>query len=943
MNKFFTVLLSVAIILSSSVYANASNVTDVALTSDCDIELASQLLKYIGTYDAETDAASSDSVTRQDFAEYIASLACISAWEQTKFCSDTDSPIVNTLVKMGYLNILEDGKFNPGNFIELDDALKICLNVLRFKDYINALGGRTTDYLNTARKIDLIGTSVQNRVLSQREVTILLYNTLLSKPFDDSSIIRDNGNVTYALKNETLLELLYDIQDDEGVVIANNITSLYRNVSSVSDGQINIDGMVYNFSDGAKYLGQNVVFFKTKNHGSSIERIVALAPQNDDSTENIYASDVEKTDNGITYTDKDGKSRKISVKNPLLIYNGVADYGALTTDILSLAQKNNSVTSVYRNSYDVYSTVVVIYNYDYFCISGYDRSNMKLLAESLFDKSAVTYDLNNADKIEILCDGSSVSDSYLKLDATIAVAQSKDKKALRIVVVDSTVTGSVSEIKYGSNVIVQINDKNYCLNDEFAKSDEAADISIGGSYKFRLDMLGDIVSVSKWGPGNGSILAYVYARKNPSGLETSPTYKIFTADGKTKEVTLKSKITLDGKRVTASDADSFLAPGKELKQQLLILKLNSDDMIASIDTALDTSDGVNSLNRIDNKKNRRYLEYKNVGTMMFYGETNTTYQYLNHPVCYDTLIFTVPDEDVNYAYAENFLSVSSFSDGNKPIIHDNYYTVDLYKYNADSSFADVCVLYKKAGDEPSATSPYYLVNETMNALDKNESPAVLLEVLDISNGAPYNITVEPQAFFRYGNRMKNNVTPSYVKCTDFSGVTDISDLVSSGDIIQLGTSETGNGDYVNMIFDFSENKAGYGFADESYSDYTYSFESSTITAYTNMEKSIKARFTYGTLYSLYNNMSFNRNIQYYANRSVYTVSDFNAPDTPAESYTFAEYWNRFVLYNSSRRTNNAYYGELQDAVPYSVSGAECAKVFTIMTNSGLLGSVFYIE
>lgn len=258
-------------------------------------------LKAFGLLDEEGLDLSSD-VTRGSFITVMARIIGASSPANTAF-SDVDagsslSGAINVATGMGLIAGYGDGTFRPNEPITKMQAAKILVSLLGYDAMALSQGGYPGGYLSVAsslgilRKVEMTGLDK----CAWNDAAWLIYNSL------DVDLMKNTKypSETYEVaKGETILSKWLNIRKIEGLIEANDITSLSA-PEGVRDGFVKVGGALYfaGKTDAGTFLGHYVkCFYKEDNEGD--DTLLLVLPKDTMAIYEFDGSDVENAATGF--------------------------------------------------------------------------------------------------------------------------------------------------------------------------------------------------------------------------------------------------------------------------------------------------------------------------------------------------------------------------------------------------------------------------------------------------------------------------------------------------------------------------------------------------------------------------------------------------------------------------------------------------------------------
>lgn len=905
MKRLLILIICLSVILCS-IPVCASNVGNYSN----DLTAAYGLLSKLGILDIDIERIDADKtyVTRQEFAQYIANALKISdgAYTDKKLFEDVvQGSVINDLCSAGYIKPAEN--FEGSRNITNEEALILAVRALGYESYAAAMGGQSTDYLKVAKKINLKATSYDMSDASYANVIELLFNMLHTKTFGITAI--NEKSDVYIQSDDTLLNSVYDIYYDEGIIASNSYLSIYKNVECCSDNRVILNGTIYDLAEAEELVGQYVRLYYMDNGLNTGVYVYSMDEYNE--SYNISSKDVKSASfESVSYYNENGSDKSVKLENPLYVYNNEPLFGYSVSEIDKLVKADRTELRVIKHGKSGVNDVVFINTYVNGIIKTIDTNNKMLYIECYGKTKMFSYGSNMGRKSIILENGVAVSENSLKNDQLVSVYESFNKNVTKFDISTKKVTGVVEYICTDSDV------KYYGIEGEKYAVDKNSifdKITAGESGTFKIDTNGLIADVEYKTEG---IIGYVYKSAISGVFSKEYKFKIFDEFGQHKIYSLAEKLELDNVSTTAADAYDKLIQSDGSHRQFIIFSCNDKDEIKEIDSCL-TADGLcmvgKNLERTAFKYDNGYVGYS-PNPM---DPTKDMYCLKNK-----TLKFNVPYSNGSESYDDEDLFNIDYS--YCPALDDKY-SVELYKINDETEFVDFVVEYDKSysmGVElPSEGTAPCMVANIYNKYSDDQANMI------IDGQNQYGTILTRQEYLcDFVNVMK--VNGDVISCAK----EDITQYVSEGDVVQFGQKNSnGKTGSLRILFDYSEEQAYYCFEDDG--SYKYKIESMT---YDQMRSTKSTRAMYGYVY----NSSTDKN-------NAFSVSEILPDGSVGEEYeTFggSVINNRIVIFDSQKNRNARVKVSLNTPdyiIGYENSGEAKQKVFVYYTVYSTYYPFFY--
>lgn len=488
------------------------------------------------------------------------------------------------------LGLIEyDEAYSAKKTLTLNEAVKYAVITLGYKVQAENYGGFPLGYRKVASDVNLTDGVIGdgNKKIKDESAVQLIYNMLEIEPLRE---YYEKGTSVYRTEpGTTLLGIARDIYRVQGIVTANEYTSIYKSVSG-RNGYTEIDNEEYIDLSGAAndLLGRNVTAYVRIDEDRDDKEIIYVTERkNKNKILEIDAKDIYQVApdfSVIEYLKDNDKTYKAKLDSvPRVIYNGVyyADYTVsdLSPDIGKLTLIDNNRDGKY-DIIDVrdYKTVVVasvdvkkklITNRYSFsgCLSSVDLDT---------DRTGIRYKIFDNS-------GNQVVFETITAGTVLSVALSKDNETYAEVYIsgDAEIQGVVTEINNEENEIV-IADNVYRLSQDFIKylSETSREISFGREYIFLKDSFGNISYISTVA---GDDYKLVLKIKCVDFIEEKYSLVYMDTNGDWFESPLAKKVKLD--TTTRMMPIAVYESLGKFEPQIMKIKLNAAGEVKEIDRA----------------------------------------------------------------------------------------------------------------------------------------------------------------------------------------------------------------------------------------------------------------------------------------------------------------------------------------------------------------------
>lgn len=489
---------------------------------------------------------------------------------------------IYTVCSMGLMSGKAADEFKPEKFIETNDAFKVMVTALGYKDKAEANGGYPTGYALTAAEIG-ISSGVPGGYMTKGTLAKLIYNTMRTQ----TANYKITGSDYELQKDKTLLSMYHNIEFGEGIVAANGRTGI-KTTRSAGKSYVEINNKKFAVTDSSQHdlLGYNVEYYSCENVFGEFELVFALPKKIDTVTVNWEDFDRTKSTSSTVWYTENEKDRKISLAdNVSVIYNGVYYFEATVADMMPKYGDTTFIDNDTDGKYDV----AVVYNYRSMRVGRAIPEDELIYSNDASD--SVSTENCDVKTLTFVADGNVVEIvdkpqlyEYFTTDSVILVAESKNGDALKIY---------LSEVSKTDTPESKLDDEYFTTETETLRlnpyvSDKMPDITLGQKYVIYTDAFGNVADLDI----TNATANYAFLRKarlDTNKLDGSLITELYTVSG--KFITLESvdKITVkqgySSVRATAAEAYDMLTSNGETINQLIIYHTNDDDKLTKIELA----------------------------------------------------------------------------------------------------------------------------------------------------------------------------------------------------------------------------------------------------------------------------------------------------------------------------------------------------------------------
>ena len=724
--KRMAAYLSALILMLSCIAANASDVY-----TDEDLAEFNENVRLLSDFGlVEEGRAAATTVKRGDFAaimmEYLGYKVMPSDGVVYSDVPDTKSPVY-AMSQMGLLDGYPDGTFRPDDNILSEQAVKVIVSALGYKNNAERAGGYPNGYIKTADQLDLLDKTsmASTSPLTYYNMVQMLVNALTVRLVE----IDSRGN--YSISNDTWLSSRLDSEKRKGIVTAAQGVSLNESGQSGSD-TITIDGVIYSIKgDYSRLIGCYTEFYV-----NSENQILYIKETRNNRIE--FAAEKVTKYSSKTYTaeNENGKDKKYKLsQDSYIIFNGVAADNITEAD---MCPKYGKVTLLDNDNDNEYEAVIID-SFDIYPVQSVNASENKVYCKNADGLILDFSDISDSNLTITDSDGKSMTVADISVGSVIRAAFSKDGKKVNIIVSKKTISGTVTGIgDDGIYKIVYIDNVPYKLADERINP---ALMNVGRKGRFGIDSENIIASF----PESDNSYSYGYLVKAYIDENTDAlNIQIINDKGKKQTMACASKIGIDGhNNQNADNTLKLLDKGDSSVRQMIRFKCNSKNVVCEIDTPYNSAQDLSAKPQNGEREDTMRLIYS--GTTEYTKQLHNFLGQIN--VDSDTLIFVVTGDD------EDDYIVKSISE----IPADTKFRIQAYSDDENEFYAKILFsddkTLKNGGSDGEVIGVVAKIEESVNKdgdtakrilfKSKNFEKELFLEE-PLLNPFPYNAAQEPQ-------------------------------------------------------------------------------------------------------------------------------------------------------------------------------------------------------
>lgn len=494
-------------------------------------------------------------ITRAEFAAIAVKLTGFTTHGTENTFSDVTSEhwaydAIEICAEMGLINGVEEDIFAPDDIITMEQAVKIIVSVLGYKEMAQQSGGYPSGYMNIAQNLNLLSNvSADAEGITRGGIAILVYNSLFAKmPYME---FPNSPDSMYDKSEDTILERVFGLKQAKGLVTeVTGLSLTNESIKRENYDYIVVDGVRYLTEDTnyKSYFGNIVYIYYREDYLSDDPTAVIIIPSSKGKTFTVDAEDALEFNNKneLVYEDKNGRRKRIEFAANLdVIYNNRA---FLNYNRSTLLPSYGTITALDYDGNGKYD-IMFIRAVKTYVVNWVNAEENTIYPKPVGTTKLDAVEFDNNDYIVNLynIEGEKIEFSALKEWDVLSVeesANSDGKRLVDIYVSDAFARGQVTAI---SDDGIRIRNKEYGV----AESLDMNSLQAGDSGTFYLDYYGRAAAfdANVSSDGKYGFLMRVYDLDD----KENTMIRIFTSSGAFKEFQASSKLKVDGDAVKGAD------------------------------------------------------------------------------------------------------------------------------------------------------------------------------------------------------------------------------------------------------------------------------------------------------------------------------------------------------------------------------------------------------
>ena len=711
---------------------------------------------------------------------------------------------IAAVIMNDYMKTDENGRFNPGQSVTLNDVVYALINMLGYRPVAVSKGGTEDDYLAIATSIGILkGVKIANPdKLIANEVAEIVANSMSVRMLFGDVIIEG-----------VCLWDFWDVTKYSGIILANSNLGLA--VGKTGAQQVNISGTVYHtellIPDSA--VGSEVTYY-TLDDENGYEEVVSIYIKNADDTLSLEAGDITSVREvgasiELTYGDDD---EDITIqKSGFVIVNGKTQ---TPSKKLFDAFKSGTVTFVDSDrdgKFDIAHMTLLVpavieglhAEFETFT-TRFDGQKVNLGQVDTYEiyvnnKTATMKDLKEGMVVGIACDSFNIASN-----GTITYDYQK-AELIKVYASLRSVSGIVNEIN-NKGIIVDGMDYNFGYSYEnLVKKGYISPVEVGTYVIVYLDSFGEIAYYEIDSVNNQMKYGYIIAaEERNSTLDHSTEIKLMDSLGDFHILATGDSFILDGQRVDGG-ATTYNVSGTmvDLTKRQLIRYREIDGVLKAIDTKAVRAGAESPDNTLSEDLTFDPDVEGQPKRKIRSGTIDRLYAFSGNCIVF------IDEAPVNMVNPSEYY----FSAVQSSSISGSHY---MAGYDANDINELSCIVrYDGYGNTVGSSMTYaeaycYVVGDITETIDSEWNSGWRIELAGNNQKVSYFVSEETLKLYAAASLGANDTIAAGWGQEEITierkDPSDFMDVIKSGDIIRFKLNAAGDIVYIEKLFDFESHK-----------------------------------------------------------------------------------------------------------------------------------------
>lgn len=714
MKRFISLILLVSTAFSFAFNANAYSEENAISAEE------TGLLNVLGITGDDTDIG--EYATRAEFCALISKLFKYEIYaKDTMPFLDIDRThkyfkAMSALYEKGAVKGVSRYSIAPDREITFAEAAVISVKVMGYENYPDT----DNTYYFKAKDLGIFDgiSTAPNKNVSADSAFRIIYN-LLFTPVVKYNLSGESVKIS-SDKDNLMINDLYDIYEIKGVIEENPKTSLYGE-SSLTKGKLKISGRIYDnkYPEAEDFIGYPVKAYVYTNDDKDEEIVYAYPDSKKLEITELALDSAEKFENNVLYYEDNEKTQKVKISGSAdYIFNGI---GAEEYEFDFSGSKYGSLKLIDNNGDDM-ADVIIVTEYKAVVVQNISASESAVVISEKFGNN-ININLNDYDcDIKVYKKSEEVQLSSISAGNVLLVCDSgaENKKRLVNIYLCAKEEGVY---KGAGEDYISIDGEKISTAPLFDKG--AASSYLNNRVNYYVDSFGKVIYICL--ASGEARYGFIYKAAVDEVDESLVTIKLLNTDNEWNNYVLNERVRVNGEKKEAADIYSqcLVDANEKTIRQLVRYKLDANNKISTLDTAVDTSGDVAADERERDKgsfrlslerRGRKYSEHIPgllQGANGMYSWFSACYLDINCPV------LVLPDSGDYSQDDVLFYTKSSYITSGKEMECEIY---DLTEENSASLMA----VYGSASATVLRDDTYVVVDRVTTEIDEDDMPIEVL-------------------------------------------------------------------------------------------------------------------------------------------------------------------------------------------------------------------------
>ena len=402
------------------------------------------LLKDLGIVNSDFEGLD-NSMSREEFAVYMTKVLKIDTKPSgnVRYFSDVESDgyavdAINMLAEYGLISVGEDRKFRPQDGILTQEAVKILVTALGYKEMAEKEGGYPGGYISIASRVGILdGIDLSDNTTTVSEA-FLMFRNAMEAPLAKMDLYNGSYTVSYNDDEEyTILTEIWKLKFISGTVRAVYGSTMDESLV-IKEKEIRINDEVFELAqdiDGDEFFGRAVEGYISESDKGN-DNVMHLSFAKDDEEIIINPDEFKSIEgNAITYYNESRREKRVLLEEPVYVYNGYPIKNKISEKLSNIKKGSIEIKDSDGDSeYDL----VIIKDYEKFVVSNADSEK----AYNKLGGAPIEWDTYRNVKIS-LQGGIDYTIADVKAGQSLSVARSENNQIVEAKISETIVNGKI--------------------------------------------------------------------------------------------------------------------------------------------------------------------------------------------------------------------------------------------------------------------------------------------------------------------------------------------------------------------------------------------------------------------------------------------------------------------------------------------------------------------